>query len=87
MLQPETRRRSQGLLDLLVVGELVVVVVVVDDDDRVVVCLGVVLDDPEKINCSGGDTFQIGLSLVATGLEVVVDVAELVPVDSALRGT
>lgn len=75
------------MLDLLVVGALVVVVVVVVDDDRVVMCLGVVLDDPEKINCFGGDTFQIGFSFVSTGLNVVVDVAELVPTDSVLGGT
>lgn len=30
------------------------------------------VDDPEKINCFGGDTFQIGFSLVTTGLGVVV---------------
>lgn len=46
--------------------------------------VGAVVDDPEKINCFGVDTFQIGFSLVTTGLAVVV--VELVPVDSVLGG-
>ena len=82
-MHPDTLRRSHGLLDLLVVGALVVVVV----EDCVVGGFGAVVDDPEKINCFGVDTFQIGFSLVTTGLAVVVVVVELVPVDSVLGGT
>lgn len=76
MLHPDTLRRSQGLLDLLVVGALVVLVVLI---------VGAVVDDPEKINCFEVDTFQIGFSLVKTVLAVVV--VELVPPNSVLGGT
>lgn len=81
MLHPETLRRSQGLFDLLVVGSLVVVLV----GEGVVMIFGAMVDDPEKINCLGVDTFQIGFSLVKTVLMVVV--VELVPPNSVLDGT